>query len=217
MIDLILRTSSEGDLFGLRRGGVSIAKLERDKPNGVNLRPEVPTGVIGDKLRTPGRKIDLAPHSIRGELARMIGQDPDLSGGALRLIGMRETHSHNSWMHNVAGLAKRNSGQRLRIHPDDAAAADLTTGERALITSPAASISATVEVTDDMFPGNVALAHGWGHSGGWQRANARDGSNSNLLSGPYPGCVEPLSGMSVLNGIPVTVCKQPVTTPAEGN
>lgn len=208
MIDLILRTSSAGDLFGLRPGGVSIAKLEQTEPDGVALRSELPTGVIGRKLRTAGRKIDLAPQPIRTELERMIAQDLKPGVDGLRLIGMRETHSHNSWMHNVAGLAKRNSGQRLRIHPDDAAAAGLATGEHARITSPASSVSATVEVTDEMFPGNVALAHGWGHAGGWQRANARGGTNSNLLAGPYPGCVEALAGMSVLNGIPVTVRKQ---------
>lgn len=207
VIDLILRTSSVGDLFGLRRGCLSIAKLQHAKPNGVALRPEVPTGVIGKKLRTPDKKIVLAPEPIRGELQRLAAQVPTTGDGGLRLIGMRETHSQNSWMHNVVGLDKRKAEQRLRIHPDDAAAADLTTGERALITSPASSVTATFEVTDEMFPGNVALAHGWGHSGGWRRANARGGTNSNLLAGPYPGCIEPLAGMSVLNGIPVTIRK----------
>ncbi len=207
MVDLTLRTSSVGDLFGLRRGGLSIAKLQHAEPNGVALRSKVPTGVIGKKLRTADKKIALAPEPIRGELRRLAAQVSITGDGGLRLIGMRETHSQNSWMHNVVGLDKRKAEQRLRIHPEDADAADLKSGERALITSPASSVTATVEVTDEMFPGNVALAHGWGHSGGWRRANARGGTNSNLLASPYPGCIEPLAGMSVLNGIPVTIRK----------
>ena len=58
-------------------------------------------------------------------------------------------------------------------------------------------------VTDEMTPGTVALPHGWGHHGGWQRANELGGANTNLLASAAPEDLEPLAGMAFLNGIPV--------------
>lgn len=204
LVDAVLRTSPSGDLYGLRRSGISFAKLQQH-PNGIRLREELPTGVIGQRLRTPDRRIDLAPAPILEELKRLIA-----SGSAeypLRLIGLRESHTHNTWMHNSKRLVQEDRVQTLRIHPDDAKAAGLQDGDRASVKSPAAAIEVAIEVSDEMFPRNVALPHGWGHTGGggWQHANAIGGVSSNTLAGPYDGCVEPLAGMSVLNGIPVSV------------
>jgi formate dehydrogenase len=51
----------------------------------------------------------------------------------------------------------------------------------------------------------VALPHGWGHNGSWQRANAAGGATSNFLASSRPEDVEALSGSTVLNGIPVGI------------
>ena len=206
LVDLILRTSRCGDLFGLRRGGLSFAKL-LDSPDGVSLRTELPVGVIGKYLQTPDRRIDLAPAAMRAEFARLQDKGPDCAMTAsypLWLVGRRESHSHNSWMHNNKRLwpAKR-SAQRLQIHPEDAKRAGLSDGEVARVDSPGGSVTVTVEVTEEMFEGNVSLPHGWGHAGGWQHANSLGGANSNVLSGGDDWSIEPIAGMSVLNGIPV--------------
>ena len=66
-----------------------------------------------------------------------------------------------------------------------------------------------VLVTDDMTPGVVALPHGWGHRGGWKRANAAGGVNVNELASAAPESLERLAGMSQLNGIPVEVTAVP--------
>ena len=55
------------------------------------------------------------------------GDHPDFP---LRLIGLRELRSHNSWMHNSPLLMRGGRVQALRIHPDDAAAAGLEDGGR---------------------------------------------------------------------------------------
>ena len=70
-----------------------------------------------------------------------------------------------------------------------------------------------VLVTDDMTPGVVALPHGWGHRGGWQRANAAGGVNVNELASAAPESLERLAGMSNLNGIPVEVEAAVVAAP----
>jgi formate dehydrogenase len=60
-------------------------------------------------------------------------------------------------------------------------------------------------LTDEVEPGVIALAHGWGHKGGWKLANATAGVNVNVLAGAAKEDLEPLAGMAFLNGIPVSV------------
>jgi anaerobic selenocysteine-containing dehydrogenase len=63
---------------------------------------------------------------------------------------------------------------------------------------------APVEVTDAIRPGVVSLPHGWGHDlpGAKMRVAAEHaGVNSNVLADDR--ALDPLSGTSVLNGIPV--------------
>lgn len=60
-------------------------------------------------------------------------------------------------------------------------------------------------VSDEMHPRTVALPHGWGHRGGWSRANSAGGCSSNLLASADVADLERLAAMSVLNGIPVRI------------
>ncbi len=94
----------------------------------------------------------------------------------------------------------------LQVHPVDADRLGLTPGGRVRITSRVGSVDAPVEVTDAVRPGVVSLAHGWGHGHPHTRlrvAAERAGVNSNILTDA--AAIDPLSGTSVLNGIPVTV------------
>jgi anaerobic selenocysteine-containing dehydrogenase len=155
-------------------------------------------------LRTKDKKLDLAPEVILQEFARLQGDVPDTA--TFRLLGLRELHSHNSWMHNLRTLSAGRS-QSLRIHPDDARRLGVEDGGHVHLDSAEARITVPVSLSTDMFPGNVALPHGWEHAGGWQRANEISGANYNTLAGRGAEGVEQLSGMSVLNGIPVTITK----------
>jgi anaerobic selenocysteine-containing dehydrogenase len=74
------------------------------------------------------------------------------------------------------------------------------------VTSRVGAVTADVEVTDAIRPGVVSLPHGWGHGMPGTRlriAAEHAGVNSNRLSDHE--AMDPLSGTSVLNGIPVTV------------
>jgi anaerobic selenocysteine-containing dehydrogenase len=204
LVDLLLRTGPRGDLFGLRRGGLSLAKL-RDHPHGLVLDEHIATGVLGGKLRTRPKRVRLCPPEIAGEFERMRsanGSDPSFP---LLLIGLRELRSHNSWMHNAPLLMRGGRVHALRVHPDDAAAHGLEDGGSAVVQSKSGSVEVPVKVTDEMTPGTVALPHGWGHRGGWQLANENAGVNVNLLSSSAPEDLERLAGMAHLNGIPVRV------------
>jgi formate dehydrogenase len=204
LLDMLLRTGPRGDLFGLRRGGLSLDKLIKDHPHGLVLAEHVKTGILKQKLRGSDR-IDLAPPAIVTELARAAASSADDPDYPLRLIGLRELRSHNSWMHNAPLLMRGGRSQPIRIHPDDAAEHGLEDGGRATIESKDGSIEVPVMVTDEMTPGAVALPHGWGHRGGWQLANENPGVNFNKLASGDPDDLEALAGMAFLNGVPVRV------------
>ena len=215
LVDLLLRTGSKGDLFGLRRGGLSVEKLRRN-PHGIVLGEHLAAGVMGKKVRHRDRRVHLDVPEIvaeAGRLAAQNGHDPDFP---LRLIGLRELRSHNSWMHNAALLMRGGREHAARIHPaDGAAVGDRPTATPCRVSSPHGSIELTARLTDEVKRGTIAIPHGWGHNGGWQTANAAGGANVNLLASSEPEDLERLAGMAFLNGIPVRL--EPVPTGNEAS
>ena len=203
LLDLLLRTGPEGDLFGLRRRGLSLAKLRR-RPHGVVVADHVATGVLRRKIRHRDRRVRLMPDAIGAELTRLeAAPSDDDAGFPMRLIGMRELRSHNSWMHNAPLLMRGGRTHAARIHPDDAAAHSIEDGDLVRIVSRRGAVEIAAKLTDEMTPGTLALPHGWGHAGGWQLANEHGGVNYNLLTSAEPEDLEPLAGMTFLNGIAV--------------
>jgi formate dehydrogenase len=204
LLDLALRLGPRGDLFGLRRG-LSLRTLRRH-PHGMVLGDHLRTGVLRDVVRHRDRRVRLDPPEIVAEFSRLsVDDDPAYP---LRLIGLRELRSQNSWMHNAETLMRGARRHTARIHPSDAASYGIEDGEPCRITSRHGSISLPASVTDEVAPGTVAVPHGWGHhGGGWRRANAAGGANVNLLTSSDPADLEALAGMAHLNGVPVRVSR----------
>ncbi len=127
LVDLGLRLGPRGDLFGLRRGGLSIGRLRRH-PHGIQLADRHPVGVLHRKVFHPDRRVHLYAPEIADEVGALLAEDGD-TDYPLRLIGLRELRSHNSWMHNVEKLMGAERAHTARIHPDDAAAAGIDDGD----------------------------------------------------------------------------------------
>ncbi|MEM9465054.1 MAG: molybdopterin dinucleotide binding domain-containing protein, partial [Actinomycetota bacterium] len=204
VLDAMLRTGPYGDGFGAEPGGLSLDRL-RAEPHGVDLGPLEPR--LPAALQTENRRIDLWQGPFLDELARLEARAVEWAGdGRLRLIGRRHLRSNNSWMHNVEVLVKGKARCTLQIHPVDAAERGIEAGGQATIRSRVGEVTAEVEVTDIVMPGVVSLPHGWGHGqpGARLEVAARyAGVNSNVLTDPL--AMDPVSGTSVLNGIPVEV------------
>jgi anaerobic selenocysteine-containing dehydrogenase len=203
MLDFMLRTGPFGDGFGANPQGTSLDDLIAH-PHGRDFGGLVPR--VPEVLRTPSGKIELAPEVFVADLARLADRLDELGRSGLVLVGRRHLRSNNSWMHNVKVLVKGRPRCTLQVHPDDAAALGLLDGGAATVTSRVGSVRAPVEVTDHIRPGVVSLPHGWGHDvAGTQLRVAAEhaGVNSNILSDD--AAMDPLSGTSVLNGIPVEV------------
>ena len=199
VVDLMLRTGPYADQLSL---DALIAQ-----PHGVDLGPLQPR--IPNVLRTPSGTIELAPDPIvddvRDRLPRLLAERNNDDGGIL-LVGRRDLRSNNSWMHNIRVLVKGKARCTLHVHPDDAQRLGLVDGKLARVASTAGSVDVPIEVTDSIRAGVVSIPHGWGHDGpGVQLSIAREhaGVNSNVLT--RPDLLDPLSGTSALNAIPVEV------------
>ncbi len=202
LLDVAVRAGAYGDLFGARPDGLSLRRL-LDHPHGVDLGPLQPR--IPEVLRTPSGTVELCVPELAAETRRLHGA-LHRQHDELVLIGRRHLRSNNSWMHNVPALVKGRDRCTLQVHPADAERLSLADGGEAQVTSRVGALSARVEVTNRVMPGVVSLPHGWGHDLPGTRmtvAAAHPGVNSNLLTDELT--VDPLSGNSVLNGIPVEI------------
>ena len=195
-----------GDRFGLRRGGLTFDGLSATHPHGVVVAPHLRTPVLGEVVAYGGRRITLAHDDIATELAALVARVPP-EEFPMRMIGMREPRSENSWMHNSPLLMRGERVHTALMHRLDAEQRSIADGDVVDVRSAHGHISLPVTLTDDIVAGTIAIPHGWGHkgTGGWQLANRAGGANVNRLMSSDPDDVEALAGMSWLTGIPVQV------------
>ena len=205
LLDLALRAGPHGDRFGQKPGGLSLAALKA-APHGIDLgalQPRLP-----EILRTPSGRIELWPAPVAAELAAV---DDALRAPppALVVVGRRDVRSNNSWMHNLPTLAKGPERCTALLHPQDAARHGVQAGDRVRLQGTGGrAIELPATLSDEMMPGVVSVPHGWGHGQAGARlgvAAQRPGANLNDLLDDR--LRDPLSGTSVLNGVPVTLSR----------
>lgn len=206
VVDGMIRLSDGGDRYGLRRGGLTFRRLGRWHPHGVVVAPHIKTPVLGEVVVYRHGRARLAHDDIAAEITAMVGrgQSPEYP---MRMIGMREARSENSWMHNAPLLMRGGRTQRALMHVDDAADRLIADGDTIAVSSAHGRIALPVSLTEGIVRGTIAIPHGWGHkgSGGWQLANRSAGVNVNQLMSSDPSELEALAGMSWLTGVPVQV------------
>jgi anaerobic selenocysteine-containing dehydrogenase len=205
LLDLALRTGPYGDRFGQAPGGLSLAALAA-APHGIDLGPLQPR--VPEVLRTPSGRIELWPREVAAEMAAVEAalQEP---APALVVVGRRDMRSNNSWMHNLPTLAKGPERCTALLHPEDAARAGVRAGDRVRLQGAGGrAIELPAQLSDEMMPGVVSVPHGWGHDLPGTRlglAAQRPGANLNALLDD--ALRDPLSGTSVLNGVPVSLAR----------
>jgi anaerobic selenocysteine-containing dehydrogenase len=188
-------------------GGLTLASLSR-QPHGIDLGPLEPA--LPQRLLTPGKRIQLAPAPLLGDLerlARSLGLlEAATTDGRLLLIGRRDPRTNNSWMHNSQRLVKGPPRCTLLMHPDDARLRGIRDGAVVQVSSRVGAVELAVELTTDVMPGVVSLPHGWGHGRpgtALSVANAHPGVSANDLTDEL--AIDELCGNAALNGIPVVV------------
>lgn len=196
-------------LIGLltRQGGL---RKMRKQPHGKLLEPREQGDYLGQRVATSTGKVELAPQQLldlcaklEGDYQREVGQR-----GRLKIVSKRERFSHNTWTHNDATFVKGKHGSNyIYLHPDDAAAHQVKEGDMVEVSNALGAIIVPAAITDDMMPGAAALPHGWGHgeAEGLSVARTTGGANVNILASDGPDSLEPISGMSPMNGIVVDI------------
>lgn len=190
------------------RDGLSLKKLA-DNPHGIDLGPLRP--VFPQALATHRKKIQLAPLIYVEDVARAKEKLASRKSDDMQLIGRRHVRSNNSWMHNSYRLVKGKSRCTAMLHPQDAARLNITDGQWVKLTSRVGSIELPAEITEAIMPGVVSVPHGFGHGReGVRLATARkeaEGVSINDITDE--NFIDALTGMPVLNGVPVTVSTVP--------
>lgn len=200
MLDLGLRSGPYGDQFGTKPDGLNLDKVKAAE-GGIDLGALTPR--VPEVLRTPSGKIELAPPMLVDDLRR-VASDLERPAPELVIIGRRQLHGNNSWMHNLPVLAKGAAQCTALVNPADAARLGLEDGGRARIAHDGRMIEAEVEISDEMMPGVISLPHGWGHDQPGSQlkvAAANPGGNLNALMDENRR--DPLSGNAVLSGVEV--------------
>ena len=206
LADAVIRLTAGGNRFGLRRDGLTFSRLTGRHPHGRVIAPHIRTGVLRESIGYLRGRIRLAHDDIAKQIALLSSRE-HRADYPMRMVGMREGNSENSWMHNAPLLMRGDRGQQALMNIDDAAELHLSDGGEVTVSSPHGQISVRVTVTKDIMAGVIAVPHGWGHkgTGGWRVANRAGGANVNQLTSSDPGDVESLSGMAWLTGVPVRV------------
>ncbi len=197
MLDLMMRT-------GPHR--VSLSKLERN-PHGIDLGPLTPrlSSFLGK------RSLELSPKVFLQDVPRLRRKlgERKANDGALELIGRRHLRSNNSWMHNVDRLTKGPVACTLLVHPDDARARGVASGDTVSVQSRTGKVRIVVEVSDEMHRGVVSMPHGWGHNreGVELRvAKSRGGVSVNDLTDET--FIDALTGTAGFSGVRVQVTRE---------
>lgn len=201
LIDMALRLGP----WGLRsRRRLTLRKVMRH-PHGLDLGPLEPC--LPRRLMTKGRRIRVDHPAIVADWPRLMAQLAEPPADGLLLIGRRHLRSNNSWMHNLPRLLGGSNAPMLLVHPDDAAARGLRTGDCAALSSTVGTIEVTIEISHDVMPSVACLPHGWGHGTrpdvGWQLAGQQPGTSVNDITDRTR--FDPLSGNAAVTALPVTL------------
>lgn len=184
------------------------------EPSGVKILPaEAAESIFERTIAHPDGLIDCFPEEFRkAHLERrceiffreLEGEPSD----TLLLISRRSHLMHNSWFSNIKRFTVGREGVNpLHICSSDAKKYDLFEGDRVLVSSQYGAVETQIFISDELRPGTVAMTHGSGHGRAFGLKSARKnaGENYNKLVPTGPGSYEPLSNMSWLNGVPVSV------------
>lgn len=189
--------------FATRSDGLTLETLANDHPHGLRLAQNVDAQGTWDRITHPDKRPKLWHAVVEAETARLKAS-LGVQDGRLRLFGRRKLRSMNSWMHNDLRIV-RSDRPTLLIHPQDALDRRIADGQLVRVSSDKGDIEVRAQISEEVIAGSVNYPHGWGHRGGWRTAAGLEGADVNELASSDPEDWEQVSGVPLLDGIPVEV------------
>jgi len=173
--------------------GVTLDRLRKE--GFVRLAVPKPFLPYAERFPTPSGRLE-----FRSRRAEALGLDP-VAGYTppgevtdaerarrfpLALVSAASHHSLNTVFGENAELRRRAGGPTVRLHPDDAAARGLASGQRVRVANERGAFEAVLQVTDEVRPGVAATSKGhWPKLSGGANANAVvDDRATDLGGGP---------------------------------
>lgn len=120
-------------------------------------------GTFG-RIATADKKLHLALPDLLDELVRLADEPAPSTDAAFPFVlsaGERRSFTANTIIRDPA-WRKKDAAGALRIHPEDAAALGVSTGDTLRLTTRRGSILVPAEVSDSMQPGHISLPNGLG-------------------------------------------------------
>ncbi len=161
--------------YQLEPSGLTVAAL-REQPGGVRTGPIMYQKYEEKGFATPSGKVEFASARLQqagfsavpfadGRLDNPIsfaGQAEDYP--LIGISGARSSYFTHSQFHEVAMLRQQEPCPTVDIHPEDAIPLDIGNDDRVEVTSPRGKITLAGRICQDIKPGTVRIAWGWGES-----------------------------------------------------
>ena len=207
----VLQASAYGTLgeSGAGPWNLDLNKV-KSNPHGWDLGPLRP--LLEHRIFTRDGKIALTPSLFLKDLERLrlhhhsSAKSEDATDYVFQLIGRRHVRCNNSWMHNSTRLIKGKNRCNLMMATADAERLELKDGDWVWLESRIGKIKLPLWVSNDIMPGVVSMPHGWGHDRAGVAldvAQEKPGVSMNDITDHR--LVDNLTGMAVVNGVPVSV------------
>jgi anaerobic selenocysteine-containing dehydrogenase len=188
------RPTTDDVLEALHRDArIPLSEIRRH-PGGAVFEPSEPLvgRILGTMVGHAANPIALGHPELLRDLTEALDEpDEDLP---LRLITYRMKDVYCTQGQNLPSLARHAPRNPALVHPDTLGAEGLADGDRVLLDSGFGQVEAVVSASDEVGPGTVACAFGWGPDDG--------GANVQHLI-PDDERYDPVSGQALQSAIPI--------------
>jgi anaerobic selenocysteine-containing dehydrogenase len=167
-------------------------------------------GVIPNMIGHEDRKMAAGHPEVIAEL-REVRAEPVIDGGgyepnedfAFRMITYRMKECYCTQGQNLPSLRKKRSFNPVLMNPQAMRSLRIDDGDVVVVDSGFGRVEGIVEATENLSPGVIALAHGWGDPSD-DRDIREKGSNVQRLI-PDDQRYDPITGLALQSAVPVNV------------
>ncbi len=167
-------------------------------------------GVIPNMIGHEDKRIAIGHPEVLDELREVFAESVIETGGyepdenrAYRLITYRMKEAYCSQGQNLPSLRERRSYNPLLMNPQAMQTLGVKDGDVVVVDSGFGKVEAIAEGTDDLMPGTVALAFGWGDPSDDRHVREKGSNVQRLIPDDYR--YDTVTGLPLLSAIPVNI------------